>query len=189
MYPGVECVCQDRPCCHSCTSASKTRNAKHAATQARIAEQKAARKQSTTGAAHTRISLEEGDEEDADFPSCHEQDGPSATLMRGKKLHGHDKWLGGELGLDGNIYGVPGSAKSVVKVNVSTQEVSEIGHNMKGPYIETSLRKNQFKWLRGARGKDGAIYGVPSNANQVLRITPDTGECVAIGGPWPGLWT
>ena len=103
-------------------------------------------------------------------------------------MHGHDKWLGGELGLDGNIYGVPGSAKSVVKVNVSTQEVSEIGHNMKGPYIETSLRKNQFKWLRGARGKDGAIYGVPSNANQVLRITPDTGECVAIGGPWPGLW-
>lgn len=77
---------------------------------------------------------------------------------------------------------MPGSAKSVVKVDVVTQTVSEIGHNLKGPYIETTYPKNQFKWLRGARGEDGAIYGVPSNANRVLRITPQTGECDAIGG-------
>ena len=65
---------------------------------------------------------------------------------------------------------MPGSAKCVVKVNVETQEVTEIGHNLKGPYIETTYPKNQFKWLRGARGKDGAIYGVPSNANKVCMV-------------------
>jgi hypothetical protein len=78
--------------------------------------------------------------------------------------------------------GVPGSAKSVVRVDVATQDVSEIGQNLKGPYIETTYPKNQFKWLRGARGADGAIYGVPSNANKVLRISPETGVCDTIGG-------
>ena len=67
-------------------------------------------------------------------------------------------------------------------MDVATQDVSEIGQNLKGPYIETTYPKNQFKWLRGARGADGAIYGVPSNANKVLRIMPETGVCDTIGG-------
>jgi hypothetical protein len=116
------------------------------------------------------------------------EEGGASLSFIGHDLRGGDKYLGGELGDDGNIYGVPGSAKCVVKVHVETQQVSEMGHNLKGPYIETTYPKNQFKWLRGARGRDGAIYGVPSNANKVLRITPQTGVCEAIGGPWVGHW-
>jgi hypothetical protein len=116
------------------------------------------------------------------------EEGGAALSFIGHDLRGGDKYLGGELGDDGNIYGVPGSAKCVIKVHVETQQVSEMGHNLKGPYIETTYPKNQFKWLRGARGRDGAIYGVPSNANKVLRITPQTGVCEAIGGPWVGHW-
>jgi len=33
---------------------------------------------------------------------------------------GEDKFLGGELAADGNIYGVPGSAKYVLKVDPQT---------------------------------------------------------------------
>ena len=115
-------------------------------------------------------------------------DGPAAYLIGDYDLTGGDKWLGGELGTDGRIYGVPGSAKSVLVVSVDTHDVCEIGHHLKGPYVESTYPKNQFKWLRGARGRDGSIYGVPSNANTVLRIQPATGKCDIIGGPWPGHW-
>ena len=63
-----------------------------------------------------------------------------------------------------------------------------LGHNLKGPYVQSSYPVNQFKWLRGARARDGAIYGVPSNADSVLKIIPSTGECQVIGGPFRGAW-
>jgi hypothetical protein len=133
----------------------------------------------------------------------------SSAVLIGPELKGRDKWLGGELGSDGNIYGVsngsssvsalsplifllrcqvPGSAKSVVKIEVETGEVTLMGENLKGPYVQTSYPTNQFKWLRGARAIDGAIYGVPSNADAVLKIIPSTGECKVIGGPFRGHW-
>eukprot|EP00959_Pyramimonas_sp_CCMP1952_P378139 7921151-Pyramimonas_sp.AAC.1 len=91
----------------------------------------------------------------------------------------------GELGPDGCIYGVPGSARSVLRIQPvvgaapnapnGTPErhlgykVSLVG-SCCGPSVQSSMGKNRFKWLRGALCRDGCIYGIPSNADCVLRI-------------------
>ena len=45
---------------------------------------------------------------------------------------GRDKWLGGELGEDGNVYGIPGSASRVLKIVPSTDQVEFTGPEMLG---------------------------------------------------------
>ena len=55
--------------------------------------------------------------------------------------------IGGELAADGNIYGVPGTAKSVVKIDPRTDVVSEVGDLV---VVPGAIRGNRFKWLRGA---------------------------------------
>ena len=47
-----------------------------------------------------------------------------AKLMDHMPLAGQDKWLGGTLGADGNVYGVPGHAKHVLKLEPATGRVS-----------------------------------------------------------------
>jgi hypothetical protein len=99
----------------------------------------------------------------------------------GGPFEGIDKWLGGELGADGNIYGVPGSAKSVVKVDPRTDIVTEVG-DVRGKDYPSSIKGGKFKWLRGARARNGDMFGIPSNGNNVLRISK-TGEIDTIGDP------
>merc|ERR1719491_2302454 len=96
--------------------------------------------------------------------------------LEGPLLPGQDKWLGGALGSDGNIYGIPGSSKVVLKIVPRTGEVTTFG----GPF------EGKFKWLRGVPAGDGSIYGIPSNAAHVLKITPASGEVTTIGGPFEG---
>lgn len=55
-----------------------------------------------------------------------------AVLMPSDDLAGQDKYLGGALGPDGVVYGVPGSARRVLKVVPATGEVSFIGPDMPG---------------------------------------------------------
>ena len=37
------------------------------------------------------------------------------------------------------------------------------------------------KWHGGALGSNGAIYGIPSHGERVLKIQPETGEVTTIG--------
>ena len=68
--------------------------------------------------------------------------------MNHQPLAGQDKWLGGILGADGNVYGVPGHARHVLKLEPTTAKVSLIG----GPWV------GKYKWLRGVAAPDGCIY-------------------------------
>jgi hypothetical protein len=104
--------------------------------------------------------------------------GASVDLIGGPFI-GEDMWLGGELGADGNIYGVPGTAKSVVKVDPRTDEVTEVGDLV---VVPGAIRGNRFKWLRGARAANGDMFGIPCNANKILRISTG-GEVDMIGDP------
>jgi hypothetical protein len=104
--------------------------------------------------------------------------GASVELLGGPFI-GEDMWLGGELAADGNIYGVPGTAKTVVKIDPRTDEVSEVGDLV---VVPGAIRGNRFKWLRGARAANGDMFGIPCNANKVLRIT-SRGEVDMIGDP------
>jgi len=84
-----------------------------------------------------------------------------------KPIHlGKDKYLGGETGSDGCIYGIPGSARYVLKIEPATGKVGVIGPELTIPVVTTSLKKNNFKWLRGILAWDDCIYGLPANADQ-----------------------
>uniref|UniRef100_A0A7S1IA32 Uncharacterized protein n=1 Tax=Eutreptiella gymnastica TaxID=73025 RepID=A0A7S1IA32_9EUGL len=106
--------------------------------------------------------------------------GASITLIGGP-FHGEDLWLGGELGADGNIYGVPGTGKTVLKIDPRTDMVTEFG-NLRGLKYMSSIARGKFKWLRGARAPNGDFFGIPSNANVVLRLNR-VGEISTIGDP------
>mmetsp|Transcript_24988 Transcript_24988/g.53066 ORF Transcript_24988/g.53066 Transcript_24988/m.53066 type:complete len:616 (+) Transcript_24988:131-1978(+) len=90
------------------------------------------------------------------------------------------KWLGGSLGADGNIYGMPSDASSVLKIDVETDLVTTFGwveqsHNDQGSDAKNGKGKNhgyyeKNKWQGGVLGRDGFVYAVPSNARGVLRI-------------------
>jgi len=118
-------------------------------------------------------------------PTAQEED-PIITIFGGP-LIGQDKWLGGALSQDGTVYGIPGSASNVLKIVPNTGEVSLLGQ-LRGPFMKSSIPANKFKWLRGILAGDGAIYGIPSNAEAVLKIDPSTGEVATMGGPLVGAW-
>ncbi|KAL7468130.1 hypothetical protein ACHAXS_008361 [Conticribra weissflogii] len=90
------------------------------------------------------------------------------------------KWLGGSLGADGNIYGMPSDASSVLKIDVDTDVVTTFGwveqsHDDQGSNAKDEEDENhpyyeKNKWQGGVLGRDGFVYAVPSNARGVLRI-------------------
>ena len=99
----------------------------------------------------------------------------------GDPIAGQDKFLGGVMGRNGMIYGVPGHAKRVLKIDPKTQEVSLVGPNLPGKY----------KWLRGVLAQDGNIYCIPCHAEAVLKINPETDEVTLLPGthgPLTGEW-
>jgi len=104
------------------------------------------------------------------------------SIIKGKlksgrhRTDGKYKYLGGVLGGDGCIYGMPGDAETVLKINPETDELSLIG----GPFL------GENKWQNGFLAKDGAIYGIPLRAEAVIKIVPSTGEVTTVGGPLPG---
>jgi len=114
------------------------------------------------------------------------------TSIFGGPLRGMDKYLGAAVGDDGCIYAIPGSAKSALKIvpkrlsASGRDEVHEIGDCRGTNGVRSSLRRNQFKWLRGVTAADSrygdgaAIYGIPSNANAVLKIVPRTGQVTTL---------
>ncbi|CAL1127965.1 unnamed protein product [Cladocopium goreaui] len=106
----------------------------------------------------------------ADAVGCGKPTAPGVCM-------GRDKWLGGELGEDGNVYGIPGSASRVLKIVPSTDEVELTGPEMLG----------KFKWLRGIV-VDDYIYGVPTNCPQVLQISCCTGQVDLVGPVFKGDW-
>ncbi|KAL7530912.1 hypothetical protein ACHAXR_003741, partial [Thalassiosira sp. AJA248-18] len=112
-------------------------------------------------------------------------------------LSGQDKYLGGMSSPCGRyIFGVPGHAKQVVRVDVHSGEVSLIGPEYMG----------EFKWLRGVevpghvmgRKDDGSLaypsgccLALPCNSKKgcVLKIDPETSNVTTFitGQPIPNV--
>ena len=98
------------------------------------------------------------------------------------ELLGQDKYLGGVPSPCGKyVYGVPGSARRVLRIDVATNEADMIGPSFPG----------KFKWLRGVEipasvmGADaypqGCCIALPSNADCVLKINPTTNQVTTFG--------
>jgi hypothetical protein len=66
-------------------------------------------------------------------------------LLDAAPVTGQEKYLGGVLGSDGKVYGIPGNAKRVLRIDPDTSVVTFIGPSFGGKY----------KWLRGVLAKDG----------------------------------
>jgi hypothetical protein len=88
-------------------------------------------------------------------------------------------WHGGQIAIDQNgdpaLYCVPSNAVHVLKVNLATEAVEEIG---------PPLPEGQNKWYGGILGNDGCIYGMCYTATGVLRIDPKY-DSVEIIGEFP----
>lgn len=99
---------------------------------------------------------------------------------------GKYKFLGGAVGGD-CVYFFPSDSDYVVEVNTKTDEVREVGPNLRN---FESMRNN--KWQNGFTAVDGSIYGIPLKGSTVLRIIPSPEEggepdITTIGGPYAGL--
>jgi len=70
------------------------------------------------------------------------------------------KWLGGSVGADGNVYGMPSDASSILRIDTENDIATTFGI--------VSGEKN--KWQGGVLSRDGIIYAIPSNAKQILCI-------------------
>lgn len=105
---------------------------------------------------------------------------PRCEVLASAPLMGQDKWLGGVASFCGKyIYGIPGKAKRVLRIEIATGVIDEIA----GPY------EGRFKWLRGAESPvDQCLYCMPSNADSVLCIDPCTNDVQTLGGSYPGDW-
>ena len=110
-----------------------------------------------------------------------------AYLMDHAPLMGQDKWLGGVLGADGVIYGVPGHANRVLRIDPATGAVGLIGPELPG----------QFKWLRAIAAPNGVSYCLPCHSDSVLKIDCNAsppaittfGESVLkVDAPGPWKW-
>lgn len=106
------------------------------------------------------------------------------SLVLGRK----HKWLGGAVGADGCVYGIPSHAAGVIKIVPKSHlnqpdEFSVISDG-------TPLGHGWFKWLRGVvvPADDDAIYGIPAAAGSVLRIDTKNGSVSTHGqfqgAPW-----
>jgi len=72
------------------------------------------------------------------------------------------KWLGGAMGSDGNIYGMPCDTNSVLYINTENDEVTLISNQ--------HLSNEKNKWQGGVTTQGGIIHAVPANAPSILRI-------------------
>lgn len=101
-------------------------------------------------------------------PSC----GNNGLIM------GQDKYLGGIESPCGNfVYGVPGTAQQVLRVELGTAKLDVIGPCFTG----------KFKWLRGVpvpatpEYPSGCCVALPCNALSILKIIPDTNKVYSFG--------
>jgi hypothetical protein len=84
----------------------------------------------------------------------------------GPKFHGQNKWYGGILGDDGAVYGIPYTARGVLRIGNPNG-----GNHNNNISIIGSFPEKQYLWHGGIKSPfNGAIYAFPSHANQVLKI-------------------
>jgi len=80
------------------------------------------------------------------------------------------KWRGGVLSPNGNIYGIPFSSTSILKIDPVGRSATTFG-NISG----------NFKWAGGVLAPNGKIYGIPFYATTVLEINPSNDTTSTFG--------
>lgn len=109
--------------------------------------------------------------------------GPLLSLLwaEPEPLHGQTLYLGGEVGVDGKIYCIPGHSPRVLVIDPETDAVTQIGP-------ELTSNGTKFKWLRGISLGD-VIYGLPCHASDVLRIHVPTRTVTKLPIPYEEFYS
>jgi hypothetical protein len=85
----------------------------------------------------------------------------SLTTLIGDEIQGEYKWSAFVDGGDGFLYGIPSSARRVVKFNLLDKSLTEIGPD---------LGDDGEKWKCGVLANTGSIYCAPYCADHILKI-------------------
>jgi hypothetical protein len=85
----------------------------------------------------------------------------------GATLTDTNKWVGGVLGPDGKIYGMPHNSTDILIIDPVAGTATR--SNMGATLTDTG------KWVGGVLGPDGKIYGMPYNSTDILIIDPVAG--------------
>jgi hypothetical protein len=93
--------------------------------------------------------------------------GPDAPAAVAASMKGRYKWLGGCLGADGAVYGVPSDSACILRVDPATDAVTTFGHG--------SVPPDKNKWQGGVLAPDGLVYCIPSDATSILCIDTNPG--------------
>ncbi|CAE7389770.1 strG [Symbiodinium necroappetens] len=94
-------------------------------------------------------------------------------------LTGQTLYLGGNVGVDGKLYFIPGHAKRVMVCDPTTDRVTLTGPIFPG----------KFKWLRGVNVDGGKIYGLPCHVDTVLCIDVPSGKITTIPIPYDDVFS
>lgn len=92
---------------------------------------------------------------------------PDAPAVVRDSMQGRYKWLGGCVGADGAVYGVPSDSSCILRVDPATDAVTTFGHG--------AVPGEKNKWQGGVLAADGCVYCIPSDACSVLRIDTNPG--------------
>jgi hypothetical protein len=102
----------------------------------------------------------------------------------GDEIQGGERWSEFVDGEDGFFYGIPSSARRVVKFNPLDKSLKEIGPD---------LGEDGAKWECGVLANTGSIYCAPFSADHILKIntndgTVETLDDVELPETGDGLW-
>ena len=112
-------------------------------------------------------------------PSCAAQSVARVSL-HGPRLPGGRKFLGGAFSADGRwLLGVPACTRHVLRLDVTSGCVETL------PGGEGKIPHGKFKWLRGIRAADGAVFCIPACGDGVLRISADGEVTILAVGTLP----
>ena len=92
-------------------------------------------------------------------------DNPITALVGKELVFGYNKWKGSLAAPNGSIYGIPESARQVVKFNPVDKSITYIGPDFGG----------RSKWISGAITENGVIYCAPWDEDRgILKIDTNT---------------
>lgn len=78
-----------------------------------------------------------------------------------------NKWQGGVLSsIDNCVYAVPADNSTVLRID------TDPNRPLSFDYVGSGFQDVGDKWQGGFVGRDGKIYAIPENINQVMVITP-----------------
>jgi len=84
------------------------------------------------------------------------------TFIGGHLGAGGEKWMGGALASDGNIYAAPNQSNNILCINTLRQSTTPVGCDL----------PTEYGWDGATIGENGYLYFTPSYSKQIVKFNP-----------------